>query len=200
MDKKTFALIGVFILLLVTGSFFILRNMSNKIEQSIAELEQDAAQAEQTTEPKTDYSSLPKVQHKKALQLDSQTTVLVEKLETTKQFLIEGFEQNGEAYISTEEVSEEISSLKRSIIDFHWYIESNFADHAIDLELYLSVNGGTLGDKTIPWEEYYFHHAPLAAVITILTKYQSEARYVQSQLLDALLEEMDNGKNDNQPS
>ncbi len=52
MDKKTFALIGVFILLLVTGSFFILRNMSNKIEQSIAELEQDAAQAEQTTELK----------------------------------------------------------------------------------------------------------------------------------------------------
>jgi len=182
----------IVLIILVFGSVFALRYIRGQVVDSITAMEEAFDEAGPKEKRTHHNASLSKQRLIKAKQLDSSSTALVEKLESTKQFLIEGYGQNGEGYITTAAVSQEIKDLKQSIVDFHWYIESNFKNHPIDLELYLSLNGGTLDGKTTPWEEYYFEHAPLAAVITILTKYQSDTRYVQSQLLDSLVATQEN--------
>ncbi|MDR0713807.1 MAG: hypothetical protein LBF89_06075 [Bacteroidales bacterium] len=49
------------------------------------------------------------------------------------------------------------------------------------------------GDPPVPWETAYFEHLPLIAVVTNLTKFQSDVRNVEAEITQHLLSQIDAG-------
>ena len=117
---------------------------------------------------------------------------MVNSLEETKNLLLETASIEGEYDLNQAEFNVQIIKNKEAIVSYRAWIKSNFPMYVTDIDQKLNTSDSKLGGKFVPWEEKYFHHAPLAAVFTFLTKYQADIRAVESHILDSLKVSMDN--------
>ncbi|MDG1475662.1 MAG: gliding motility protein GldM [Vicingaceae bacterium] len=95
---------------------------------------------------------------------------------------------------------EECSStlLKEKINTYQTGLLALFEDKEIKAEIaekidFLSTNEIEAHDGTKPWEVGMFYHNPLAAVVTTLSKIQSDVRTAEAQVINRLYENIDAG-------
>lgn len=93
------------------------------------------------------------------------------------------------------------SELRQKIAEYREFLvgmiddKENYAAIVTSLESGLDTNDPPPDKKGVshPWESYYFEHLPLASVITLLSKMQSDVRNAESEILNYLLSQIDAG-------
>ncbi|MDR1673367.1 MAG: gliding motility protein GldM [Bacteroidales bacterium] len=87
--------------------------------------------------------------------------------------------------------------LKTKIEQFRDYVLTLVSDNHPEIKAAvtesLNTSAKIMAEETSPWEVTYFEHLPLIAVLTNLTKFQSDVRNVEAEVTQHLLSAIDEG-------
>lgn len=188
MNKRIWIIILVGVLVMLGAYAIIARSIS----KSLRELHEMEVQFldEAEVKSKLEFESLPEELYNSAQLLDDRSSALVEHIEESKSMLLD-VAQSDTDYLRTTEQDEFIFGMKKHIDSHAVYLTNVFPGYATDLVNDLYTSDQILNGESIPWEEFYFDHCPLAATITVLTKHQSDVRNIESVILDSLKVKMD---------
>lgn len=131
-------------------------------------------------------NNLTKQWYQKALQLKSVSDTTVANIESVKNHLIENASNVDQSYDWFDASEQQLVILKMDLFTFQHYVDSVFPGYVPYCDDLLDLEGQTMDGHMVTWEQRNFNYAPLAAGMTILTKYKSHVRTVQSTILYSL--------------
>jgi len=118
--------------------------------------------------------------------LQSQTDTICSKIDRLKARLLSLAETADQSL--NKEIKQDLLDLKQELAAFDTLLVKEFQyDVQAHQELGFNVSDIDDGEKTVPWEEFYFNeHIPLAAMVAILAKARGDVEETTYTVLERL--------------